>query len=201
MGVGVGVFLLLMLPTVVILMLVVVVVKRKTSRKHRRSRDVTMNDNNTVVVMPEVEMQEQGVCADYKDEGSYQSVHNDQGENNPFDVGYNPYQYVDDRKAHSKNAMTPAPKNLATPASVPRVDVVYAVVNKSKSKGAKKKTEDEPTVINKDDLYARPMAKEVKMTDKGGGVVVSGGVEKAELYACGRADIQGEGRQNTLIPG
>ena len=46
----------------------------------------------------------------------------------------------------------------------------------------KKKTEDKPTVINKDDLHAVPMAKEVKMTDKGGGVVVSGGVEEGELY-------------------
>ena len=62
------------------------------------------------------------------------------------------------------------------------VDPVYAVVDKSKKKGAKKKTENEPTVVNKDDLYAMPMAKEVKMTDKGGGVVVSGGVEEGEHY-------------------
>ena len=62
------------------------------------------------------------------------------------------------------------------------VDPVYAVVDKSKKKGTKKKTENEPTVVNKDDLYAMPMAKEVKMTDKGGGVVVSGGVEEGEHY-------------------
>ena len=41
---------------------------------------------------------------------------------------------------------------------------------------------DDHTVINKDDLYAMPMTKTVKITDKGGGVVVSGGVEEGELY-------------------
>ena len=78
--------------------------------------------------------------------------------------------------------MTPTPKVSSTPASATMVDPVYVVVDKSKKKGAKKKTEDEPTVINKDDLYAVPMTKEVKMTDKGRGVVVSGGVEEVELY-------------------
>ena len=99
----------------------------------------------------------------------------------PFDVGCNPYEVVV-RKAHSNNAMTAAPKNFATPATAPRVDAVYAVVDQRKTKGAKKKTEDESTVINKDDLYAMPMAKGVKMTDKEEGVVVSSGVEDAELY-------------------
>ena len=181
MGVGVGVFLLLVLSTAVILMLVVVMLKRKASHKQKTSRDVTMNDNNTVVATPELELQEQGVSADYKDARGYQGVDNDQGEEDPFDVGYNPYEVVD-KKAHSKNAMTPISKNFATPATVPMVDAVYAVVDKSKSKGAKKKTEDKSTVISKDDLYAMPMTKAVKMTDKGGGVVVSGGVEEAELY-------------------
>ena len=181
MGVGVGVFLLLVLSTAVILMLVVVMLKRKASHKQKSSRDVTMNNNNTVVATPEVEMQEQGVSADYKDVRGYQGVDYDQGEEDPFDVGYNPYEVVD-TKAHSKNAMTPTSKNFATPATVPRVDAVYAVVDKNKKNGAKKKTEEKPTVINKDNLYAMPMAKEVKMTDKGEGVVVSGGVEEVELY-------------------
>ena len=178
MGFGVGVFLLLMLPTAVILMLVVlVVVKRKASHKQRRSRDVTMNHNNTAVV----DMKEQGVGIHYKDARRYQGVDNDQGEEDPFDVGCNPYEVVD-MKAHSKNAMTPALKNFATPDTVPRVDAVYIVVDQSKTKGAKKKTDDDPTVINKDDLYALPMAKGVMMTDKEEGVVVSSGVEEAELY-------------------
>ena len=175
-GVGVGVFLLLMLSTAVILMLVVVMVKRKAS--HKSSTDVTISDNNTVVAMPEVEMQEQDVSADCKDA---RGVDNDQGEEDPFDVGYNPYEVVD-RKAHSKNTRTPALKNLTTQAAVPRVDAVYAAVDKSKSNGAKKKTEDEPTVVNKVDLYALPMARKVKMTYKKEGVVVSSGVEETELY-------------------
>ena len=50
--------------------------------------------------------------------------------------------------------------------------------NKSKKNGAKKKTEDDPTVVNKDDLYAMPMAKAAKMTDKEEGEVVSGVVEE-----------------------
>ena len=170
-----------MLPTVVILMLVVVVVKRKASHKQRRSRDVTMSHNNTVVPTPEMEMQEQGNSADYNDGQGYLGVDTDQGEEDPFGVGYNPYEVLD-KKAHSNNAMTAALKNFATPATVPRVDAVHAVVDQSKTKGAKKKAEDEHTVINKDDLYAMPMAKEVKMTDKEEGVVVSSGVEEAELY-------------------
>ena len=78
--------------------------------------------------------------------------------------------------------MTPTPKDSSNPASATVVDAVYAVVDKNKKKGMKKKTEDKPTVINKDDLHAVPMAKEVKMTDKGGGMVVSGGVEEVEHY-------------------
>ena len=42
--------------------------------------------------------------------------------------------------------MTPAQKNFATPATVPRIDAVYAVVDQSKSKGAKKKTEDDNSI-------------------------------------------------------
>ena len=97
-----------------------------------------------------------------------------------FDVGYNPYEAVD-TKVHSENTMTQTPNVSSTPASACRVDAMYAVVNKSKSKGAKKKTEDEPTVINKDDLYAMPMTMVDKITDEGGGVIVSGGVEEGKL--------------------
>ena len=109
MGIGVGAFLLLMLLTVVILMLVVLVIKRKASHKQKRSRDVTMNHNNTA----EVEMKEQGVGIHYKDARCYLGVaiDNDQGEEDPFDVGCNPYEVVV-RVAHSKNAMTPAQRTL-----------------------------------------------------------------------------------------
>ena len=138
-----------------------------------------MNHNNTA----EVEMKEQGVAIDYKDARRYLGVaiDNDQGEEDPIDVGSNPYEVVV-RKAHSNNAMTAALKNFATPATVPRIDAVYIVVDQSRTKGAKKKAEDDPTVINKYDLYAMPMAKGVKMTDKEEGVVVSSGVEETELY-------------------
>ena len=160
--------------------MVVVVVNRKAACKQKR--DVIVNDNpycnNTVVVLQELEMLEQGVGADYNDAHSI-----NQGENEGllnFDVGYNPYEVVD-RKVLSKNTMTPNPKVSSTPASATMVDPVYAVVDKSKKKGAKKKTEDEPNVINKDNLYAMPMAKAVRITDKGG-VVVSGGVEEGEHY-------------------
>ena len=165
-----------MLSTVVILIVVVVVVSRKAACKQKR--DVIVNDNNnTVVVLQEQKMLEQGVGADYNDAHGINQGEDDDEDLLNFDVGYNPYEAVD-RTLHSKNTMTPTPKNFATPATVPRVDAVYAVVDKSKKKSAKKKTEDEPTVINKDDLYAMPMAKEVKMTDKGRGVVVSGSVEE-----------------------
>ena len=160
--------------------MVVVVVNRKAACKQKR--DVAVNGNpyynNTMVVLQGLEIQ--GVGADYN------GAHGiNQGEDEDllhFDVGYNPYEVVN-RKVLSKNTMTPTPKVSPTPASATKVDAVYAVVNKSKKKGAKKKkTEDEPTIASKDNLYAMPMVKEVKMTDKGGGMVVSGGVEEGELY-------------------
>ena len=159
--------------------MVVVVVKRKAACKQKRDAIVNVNPyyNNTVVVLQEQEMQ--GVGADYNDAHSIS-----QGEDKDrlnFDVGYNPYEIVD-RKVPGKKTMTPTPNVSSTPASATKVDAVYAVVDKSKKKGAKRKTEDEPTVINKVNLYAMPMAKAVQMTDKGGGVVVSAGVEEAVLY-------------------
>ena len=178
---SVGIFLLLVLSVVVVLIVVVVVVSRKAACKQKR--DVVVNDNpyynNTVVVLQEQEMQ--GVGADYNDAHSI-----NQGEDEDlvhFDVGYNPYEVVN-RKVLSTNTMTPTPKVSPTPASATRVDAVYAVVDKSKKKGAKKrkKTEDEPTIASKDNLYAMPMAKAVKITDKEEGVVVSGGVEEEEHY-------------------
>ena len=179
-GIGVGIFLLLVLSIVVVLIVVVVVVNRKAACKQKR--DVIVNDNpyynNTVVVLQEQEMLEQGVGADHNDAHSCQGVGNNQGEGENLlhlDVGYNPYEAVD-KEVLGKNTMTLTPKVSSTPAGATKVDAVYAVVDKSKKKSAKKKTEDEPTVVNKDDLYAMPMTKSVKMTDEGGGVVVSGGV-------------------------
>ena len=161
--------------------MVVVVVNRKAACKQKKN--VILNDNpyynNTVVVLQGLEMQ--GVGADYN------GAHGiNQGEDEDllnFDVGYNPYEVVN-REVLSKNTMTPTPKVSPTPASATRVDAEYTVVDKSKKKEAKKKkkTEDEPTIASKDNLYAMPMARAVKMTDKGGGMVVSGGVEEGEHY-------------------
>ena len=177
-GIGVSIFLLLVLSIVVVLIMVVVVVKRKAACKQKRDVVVNVNPyyNNTVVVLQEQEMQRVGadnIAAHSINQGETEDLLN-------FDVGYNPYEVVD-KTLHSKNTLTPTPQVSPTPASAAMVDAVYAVVDKSKKKGAKKKTEDEPTVINKDDLYAMPMAKEVKMMDEVGGVVVSSGVE-GELY-------------------
>ena len=163
--------------------MVVVVVNWKAACKQKR--DVIGNDNpyynNTEVVLQDLEMQ--GVGADHNDAHSCQGVGNNQGEGEDllnFDVDYNPYEVVD-REVLGKNTMTPTPKVFPTPAGATKVDAVYAVVDKSKKRGAKKKTED-PSIVNIDDLYAMPMAKEVKMTDEGGGVVVSGGVEEGGHY-------------------
>ena len=183
---GVGIFLLppsyllYVFSIVVAIIMLVMVVKRKATCKQKR--DVIVNGNpycnNTVVVLQELEMLEQGVGADYNNAHS-SNQSEDKDEDEDFDVDYNPYEVVD-RKVLGKNT-TPAPKVSSTPACATMVDPVYAVVDKSKKKGAKKKTEDEPNVINKDNLYAMPMAKAVRITDKGG-VVVSGGVEEGEHY-------------------
>ena len=162
--------------------MVVVVVNRKAACKQKR--DVIANGNpycnNTVVVLQEQEMQ--SVSADYNDAQSInQGEDEDEDEDEYFDFGYNPYEVVN-RKVHSENTMTSTPNVFSTPASATKVDAAHTVVDKNKKNGAKKKTEDEPPVVNREDLYAKPMAKTVKMTDKGGGVVVSGGAEEGEHY-------------------
>ena len=175
-----------MLSIVVVLIVVVVVVNRKAACKQKR--DVIVNGNpyynNTVVRLQELEMVEQGVGADHNNTHSCQGVGNNQDEGEDllnFDVGYNPYEVVD-REVLGKNTMTPTPKVSSTAASTTKVDAVHAVVDKNKKNGTKKETKVEPTVVNKEDLYALPMKKAVKITDKGGGVVVSGGVEEVEHY-------------------
>ena len=52
-----------------------------------------------------------------------------------------------------KTTKTPVPKESSTPASSINGPVVYAVVDKSKKKGAKTKKEDRATVRDKDNLY------------------------------------------------
>ena len=70
---------------------------------------------------------------------------------------------------------------FSTPASATNVGELYAIVNKSKKKGAKKKGEENLCMeTNKDDLYTVSVKKKYKMTDEGMGA--SGGTEKSEDY-------------------
>ena len=170
-GVGVSVFLLVFLIAVV-LILVAVVVRKKTAYKNR---DATMGDNqhysNTVVANQG--MKEKGAPADYKD------VVEDNGEEEgPIADSFDPYEVVD-RKVHTKNTKKPAPKESALTAIATNVPAMYATVDKSKKKGAKKKRKDGCNVA-KNDLYAMPMKKMGKMAEKGERVVESGGVEEEQ---------------------
>ena len=171
-GVGVGVLLLLLL-SMAVLIVVVVVVRRKTAFK--QNRDGKMGDNlqynNTVVEKQGTEMREKGLGA------HYQNIDSDEGEDKSSLVdGFNlAYENVDGQAQLKKES--------APPLSTTSIPDVYAVVDKSKKREAKKKeTEDESTVTNKDDFYAMPVKKEGKVTDKEEGVVESGGVEEEEQY-------------------
>ena len=142
LGVSVGVFVLMVLWTVVAIIMVVVVVRRKAETR-KQKRDVTVGDpfyQNTAAVMQEAEMQEQGIDAHCRDAQHLQGADKELGEEeDPFDVGYNHYEVPDRTVVCSKNTKTQTPKESSTPARATKVDVVYAVVDKIKKKGAKKK--------------------------------------------------------------
>ena len=70
--------------------------------------------------------------------------------------GFSPYKDVD-CTAENKNTKTPAPKESSTPAC--DTNVVYAVVDMSKKKGAKE-TENGSPGANKDDQNVMPMKME-----------------------------------------
>ena len=70
-----------------------------------------------------------GIAADYE------AVDNKDKENGSV-VGFNPYEEVGS-KAQMKTTKTPVPKESSTPASAINGPAVYAVVDKSKKKGAK----------------------------------------------------------------
>ena len=150
-GVGVSVFLLLVLSTVVVVILVVVIVKRKAARKQKRYKiaRASLWYHNSVLVEHEEEKKETVVVsADYDEGDGYQDVDIDKGEDdNPLD-GFITYEVID-RRQNIKNTKTPAPKDSPTPASAPNVPAVYAVVNKTKKRGAKK-TVNGSTVANND---------------------------------------------------
>ena len=169
MGVGVGLCLLLVvLVLVASIVVVVVVVKRKAANKQTGSMKMRANPcyNNPVVV----ELEEKDVVAEYDD-----TVKNK--ENGSITDGFDPYEDVDS-KAHNKNSKTLPQKASFTPASSTNVGELYAVVDKSKKKGMKKKEEENgSTVTDKVALYTVSRKKD-KMPDEEIGA--SGGPEKSE---------------------
>ena len=182
-GVGVGVFLLFVMLITVVIILVAVAVRRKAAYKQKR--DATMVDNlyysNTVVVNQETVMKEKDVGVDYKDADGYEDLDNGKSEvKGPIVDGFDPYEVVD-RKVHIKNAKTPLPKESAPPTSTTNVPHIYAIVDMSKKKRAKKETGDGSTATN-NDQYAIPIRKMGEMTDKEEGAVESGGVDEGEQY-------------------
>ena len=170
-GVGVGVFLLISVLTLVGIILVVVVVRRKVT--YRQKGEPKMEDNpycnNALVAKQGNEVEEKRLSAHY----AYADMNEATGS---IVDGFNPYEDVDG-KAQIKTAMKIAPNESSTPVSVTNIGDLYAVVDKSQKKGAEKEKE---TVTNKEDLYAMPMKKKGKLTERGEGVVESGGVEREE---------------------
>ena len=169
-GVGVGLCLfLVVLALVASIVVVVVVVKRRGANKPTGSIKMRANPcyNNPVVV----ESEEKDL------DTKYDGTVNNKVTGSITD-GFDPYEDVDS-KAHDNNAKTPPPKASCTPASAIDVGELYAVVDKSKKKGSKKKGEENgSTVTNTDDLYTVPLKRKDKLTDKGVGA--SGGPEKSE---------------------
>ena len=159
-----------MLAMVASIVVVVVVVKRRAAANKPSGR-IKMRANpcyNNPVV---VELDEKDVGAEY--DGTVINK-----ENGSVADGFDPYEDVDS-KAHDKNAKTPPLKASFTPASATNVGELYAVVDKSKKKGTKKKEGKKGCMeTNRDDLYTVPVKKKNKITEKGEGV--NGGAEKSE---------------------
>ena len=168
-GVGVGLCLfLVVLAMVASIVGVVVVVKRRAANKP--SGRIKMGDNPSYNNPVVVELEEKDVAAEYEN-----TVKNE--ENGSVAVGFDPYEDVDSN-VHDKNSKPPPPKASCTPASATDVGELYAVVDKSKKKGVKKKGEENvSTATNKDDLYTVSRKKD-KMPDEDIGV--SSGTEKSE---------------------
>ena len=168
--VSIAMFLFLMVLALVGLIVLAALLKRRAA--HVQTTSIKERDNSSYKNPVVVEREERGVGADYEDVDKDKEQISSTIKN--FDL------YVDvNRKGYVRNAKKPALKASSTPASATDVGELYAVVDMSKKKGAKKKEEDESTVTNKDDLYTMPMKKD-KMTGEGMGA--SGGAEKSEDY-------------------
>ena len=174
-GVGVGVFLLLLVLTLVAIILVAVVVRRKVTYEQKGDTKMEVNpyynNYNVLVAKQGNEMEEKGLGAGHGYDYVDKNVEKVETVN-----GFDPYEDVDG-KAQIKTAMKQAPKEFSTPVSVTNIGDLYAVVDKSQKKRAEKEKE---TATNKEDLYAMPMKKKGKLTERWEGVVESEGVEKEE---------------------
>ena len=172
LGVVVGVAMFLFLVVLALVGLIVLAVLLKRRAAYTETTSIKMRDNPSYNNPVVVELEKRDVGADYED------VDKDKEQVSSMADGFDLYEDVD-RKAYIKNAKKPALKASCTPASATDVVELYAIVDMSKKKGAKKKEEDESTVTNKDDLYTVPVKKD-KITY--GGMGLSGSAEKSEDY-------------------
>ena len=183
---GSSMFLLLALSILVVTILVIVAAAVKRKATCKQTRDLAMIDNpcyNTVVRQLAMEMKEKDADNHDKCADGDESIGKVKGEEDaPIPVTIDVYQYEDvDRELHSKSTKTLAAKESSTPASATNEPAIYAVVDKSKKKGINQ-TSDGSTAINKVELYAMPMEKKGKITDKCEDMIGSGGVEEGEQY-------------------
>ena len=153
-GIGVGILLLFVLLTILlsILILVIVVVKRKAAYKQKR--DITMRDNpcyrNSVMKVEGIEMKDIG------HDNEHGVVDKDEELGSIID-GFSLHVNVDG-SSQNKKAMIQAPKESSTAASATNTGELYAAVDKSKKKGARK-TEDVSSGANEDDQNDMPLMK------------------------------------------
>ena len=183
--VGSSMFLLLALSILVVTILVIVAATVKRKATCKQTRDLAMIDNpcyNTVVRQLVMEMKEKEAdnddeCAD--DDESIAKVKGEEDATIP--VTDDVYQYeVADRELHSKSTKPLAAKESPTPASATNGPAIYAVVDKSKKRI--KQTSDGSMTINKEELYAMPIEKKGKITDKCEDMIGCGGAEEGEQY-------------------
>lgn len=177
-GIGVGAGVVGVFAVVVVLIVVLimakVVVRRKAS--YEVKKDVKMLNNpfygNTLMMKQELEMEEIGQGPQYDVvKGHDEKI----GSLSDSFISYDDVEGMPQTVAEKKRAT----EELSTPAGVANTRALYAQVDKSKKKEAKKEKEDESAATNTVNQYDLPMT---KMLDGREGVVVSGGVEEEEKY-------------------
>ena len=172
-GVGVGIGMLLLFVVVALVGAIVVAVMMKRKAVNKKAGSMKMRNNPSYYNPVVVEMEVKGLGYDYED------VDNDKP-NASVVAGIDLYEDVDSKR---KTTKTSAPKESSTPASDTNVGELYAVVDKSKKKGAKQKQEEDgSTVTNKDDLYTVPMKKKNKMKNVDEGIAATDSAVRSEDY-------------------